>query len=158
MRLAALPTTTGVVLLWLCASAALAQTPPPAPDPKLQAQIDAFLAAADPQKGPPIAAPVFKAPGQYAYLGMVGGYFPDRAARMEQNGYALIQCVSSQTGHLEGCKALATVPTDWGFDDASLRMAKAGYVSIAPDSTRPMGESVRVVIEFKKRDGRLGKR
>ena len=42
------------------------------------------------------------------------------------------------------------VPGNWGFDEASLRMAKDRYMTIVPDPNRPPDEPVRVLIEFAK--------
>ncbi|MBN9319241.1 MAG: energy transducer TonB [Caulobacterales bacterium] len=118
--------------------------------PALQKEIADAQAAADPSNGPPLADPLFKPAGAYSRSGPIGGYWPDRASRARQNGYAVLQCTSGPKGELNACKALAAVPGNWGFDEASLRMAKDRYMTIVPDPNRPPDEPVRVLIEFAK--------
>ena len=118
--------------------------------PSLAAELAEAQAAADPANGPPLAEPVFKPAGMYSRLGPIGGYWPDRASRARQNGYAVLQCTSGPTGELNACKSLPAVPGKWGFDEASLRMAKDRHMTIAPDPNRPLDGPVRVLIEFAK--------
>jgi TonB family protein len=106
----------------------------------------------EPAETDPWREVVFHKPGAYADLGPVGGYYPERAARLRMQGRAVIQCRAAADGRLSACQPVEESPTDWGFSEASLRMAQTGWITAAPrlaDGQPVDGELVRLQVPFK---------
>jgi TonB family protein len=95
----------------------------------------------------------------YDALGPVGPYFPDRAARNNVEGVAVIQCRAAADGALTQCVPISAAPAGWGFEDASRIMAQRHWITAAPrlENGQPVdGEVVRVEVPFKyRRSGKL---
>lgn len=92
-----------------------------------------------------------KAPGGYAELGPVGPYYPERAARMGAQGYAILACHLAKTGALSGCTVIAQEPKDFGFSEAALKMVERKLLTAAPlvvDGVPLEDEVVRVQVPF----------
>jgi TonB family protein len=119
--------------LWAMAAALLIQAPGAA-DPTVRPVYDAIF------------APLKRSEAQYADLGPVGPYWPERAVREGKGGGAVLDCLVKENGRLAKCKAVGEKPTGWGFEEAALIMAQRGRISIAPDA--PVGEVVHVRVVF----------
>jgi protein TonB len=50
-------------------------------------------------------------------------YFPDRAARLEQEGRSVIECTVRANGTVTGCRIVSEDPSGFGFGDAHIRAA-----------------------------------
>jgi TonB family protein len=131
----------------LLAFATLGATPTEAQtEAEQQAAVAKVLAAADPAATPPLLEPKFKRAG-YDELGPPGGYFPDRAARMGQSGVAVLQCNVASNGRLKKCDVLAVAPKGFFFEDAALRMAEVGHMTVAPVAGAA-DQPARIVVKF----------
>jgi hypothetical protein len=93
-----------------------------------------------------VFAPLKRSEAQYAYLGPVGPYWPDRAVREGKGGGAVLDCLVEANGQLAKCKAVGEKPTGWGFEEAALIMAQRGRISVSSDA--PVGEIVHVRVLF----------
>lgn len=65
-------------------------------------------------------------------------YYPDLAMRKGQGGRATMECKVLPQGDLAECKVLGEEPADFGFGEATLKMAR--FFKLAP--TTPDGKSV----------------
>ena len=110
----------------------------------------------DPANGAPIRQSEFHPKKGYSRYteAELGGYFPERAMRMATSGAAVVQCSMAAAGDLSDCSILAEAPHDFGFGDASLKMAKSGYLTAKPDAADRDGQAVRMVVVFKYPGGR----
>lgn len=75
--------------------------------------------------------------------------YPDRAQRMEETGWALVQCVIGSDGRLSGCQVLDEYPLEMGFADAGLRLM--ALFQAAPqdaDGVPVEGALVRIPVNF----------
>jgi TonB family protein len=75
--------------------------------------------------------------GEYAGLGPVGPYYPERAARRGMVGVAVIECLVGPGGTLTRCKIVGEKPAEEDFGHAAMRMAFKGWIVAAP---KPNGE------------------
>jgi hypothetical protein len=120
----------------------------------LDANLDALRAAIDPAKGPPIAQAIYPKHHPFPNLGGPGGYTPDRAARSNLAGMAVIQCALAASGKLSKCALLADGPLDQAYGLAAMKMARDGYLTAQPPPTAKDGDEVRVVVSFPRPSGR----
>lgn len=90
--------------------------------------------------------PLKRSEAQYAYLGPVGPYYPERASADGIRGGAVIDCRVQEGGKLAECKAAAEKPAGYGFPDAALIMARRGLITVGPEA--PLGEIVHVRVMF----------
>jgi len=132
----------GLVVSLAAAGATMAATAP-----KPQPNVEAVRAAIDPASGPPIADPVYA--GGDTSMGGPGGYWPERALRLNISGVAVIKCTLGDAGALKDCALVAEGPTTLGFSEASLLMAKAGHLKAKPPEGAKLGDPVRVIVVFK---------
>jgi protein TonB len=105
----------------------------------------------DPAGSAPMRPPVLKEPPPRWRFLNVGGYYPERAERMNVQGLALIACQLEAAGRLSNCRALDADPANYGFVEASLRMAKDGWLTSEPrvvDGAPVAKELVRVLVRF----------
>jgi TonB family protein len=121
-----------VVGLWAAAAAILVQAP--AADSTARPVYDAVF------------APLKRSEAQYAELGPVGPYYPDRAARNGKGGGAVLDCEVQENGRLTKCRAVGEKPSGWGFEEAAMVMAKRGRISVSVDA--PVGQVVHVRVLF----------
>lgn len=122
-----------------------------APPPKPVPNIEAVRAAADPTKEPPVVEPVW-GKGRYGDSPKdsgPGGYWPERALRLDVNGAAVLQCKLALSGRLSECQVLAEGPTTFSFGEASLAMARDGRLNSKPLEGMGDGQPVRLVVVFK---------
>lgn len=124
---------------------------PPAANPAE----DAFLLAAlqdnlDPARGLPLATPIFQETDEAAVssYGLIGHYFPKKAAEAGVAGIAVVECKVVLNRRLEPCLGLGDAPLMYGFMGSAIRMAHAGYMR-AP-ANLPVGTSARFVVRFPK--------
>jgi hypothetical protein len=75
--------------------------------------------------------------------------YPDRAMRMEQTGWAVVQCAIAADGRLAQCAVIDEYPLDMGFADAALRLT-AFYQAASKDAVgAPVaGALVRIPMNF----------
>ncbi|WP_374577269.1 energy transducer TonB [Phenylobacterium sp. J367] len=95
-------------------------------------------------------------PGQWASLGPIGPYYPERAERLRVDGEARIDCRVLADNRLDQCRAVAAGPPGWGFDEASIRAAADGWIVAGPEpaGVKPPADGVwrfRVLFEQSKR-------
>jgi len=50
--------------------------------------------------------------------------YPERAKSLKVGGKAMLECVVNAKGELEGCKVLSETPSEFGFGEAALKVAK----------------------------------
>lgn len=104
------------------------------------------------EASPPIRPPVFKpTDARFRYLSPIGAYFPERAERLDVGGYAIAECHLAAPGVLSMCSVLEERPAGWGFAEATLAMAKSGYLTAEPrtvDGQPVADEVVRVLVKF----------
>jgi TonB family protein len=92
-----------------------------------------------------------KMPGDYPALGPAGPYYPERAARMGAQGFAILACHLAATGYLSGCKVLDETPRGFGFPDAAMKMMERKVLTAAPrlaDGIPVADELVQVQVPF----------
>jgi len=126
----------------------------PAGATPLNPNIDALRAAIDPAKGPPIAQAIYPKNHPFPNLGGPGAYTPDRAARMNLAGMAVIQCALATSGKLSKCSLLADGPLDQAYGLAAMKMARDGYLTAQSPPTAKDGDEVRVIVSFPRPSGR----
>ena len=61
-----------------------------------------------------------------------GPYWPDAALRAGIGGTAVLDCQADAAGKLSACRAVAVTPNGEAFADASLLMAKKGWLMATP--------------------------
>jgi protein TonB len=49
-------------------------------------------------------------------------YYPERAQRLEKEGYATIRCVVTVKGTVTNCQVLSEEPADFGFGEAAKKI------------------------------------
>lgn len=87
----------------------------------------------------------------FSNLAPIGPYFPERAERNNVGGYALAECHLAGTGALSKCAILDEQPEAWGFSDATIIMARRGFLTAEPRTVagQPVAdEVVRVLVKF----------
>jgi len=92
-----------------------------------------------------------KVPHGYAELGPAGPYYPDRAARMRAQGYAILASHLAKTGSLNDCTVIKEAPPGFDFAAAALRLAERKVLTAAPrlvDGVPVEDEAVRVMVPF----------
>ena len=114
----------------------------------LDANLDALRAAIDPAKGPPIAQAIYPKNHPFPNLGGPGGYTPERAARSNLAGMAVIQCALAASGKLSECALLADGPLDQAYGEAAMKMARDGYLTAQARPASKDGDEVRVIVKF----------
>jgi TonB family protein len=99
------------------------------------------------QDPPPFREPRFKPHAGFGALGDPGPYYPDRAARNGVQGLAMLECLARAAGRLQSCRPVLELPRDAAFEEAALKMAQVGYMTV---ESRPSGEDevVRVKVKF----------
>jgi protein TonB len=76
-------------------------------------------------------------------------YYPDRAARMDVTGKAVISCSVTAKGTLEGCSVVSETPADQDFGGSALRLSKLFKMKPATRDGAPVaGATVRIPISF----------
>lgn len=93
-----------------------------------------------------IFAPLKRSEAQYARLGPVGPYYPERAARDRIRGGAVLDCLVQDHGRLAQCKAVSEQPAGMAFEEAAAVMARRGLLTVGPDA--PVGQVVHVRVMF----------
>jgi hypothetical protein len=118
--------------------------------PPAEVVLPMFFSAPGPT--PPARESAFQtSPRQYAWLAPVGPYWPERALRMNVGGRAVIDCRVQDTGHLIDCRPVLDLPIAGGFLDATLLMAKRGWMTAAPlaaGATEPSDGYWRFEVDF----------
>lgn len=99
-----------------------------------------------PPRAPDIGNPNWlKRPGPSEFA----RFYPDRAARMNQEGSATITCAVTASGSLTGCRLVRETPADFGFGSATLKLAQ--YFRMSPrtvDGQPVEGGQVTIPIRF----------
>ena len=99
-----------------------------------------------------VAAVFHSVQGGYDAFGPAGPYYPERAARMGAQGYAVLACHAAESGGLTGCTAVEDAPSGFGFREAALKLVERKVVTappvMAPES-RSESEVVEVVVPFR---------
>jgi len=70
-------------------------------------------------------------PGEYAGLGPVGPYYPERASRQGKTGFATVDCHISAGGVLSRCQVVSETGNN-GFGDAAMIMALRHWIVAEP--------------------------
>jgi periplasmic protein TonB len=75
--------------------------------------------------------------------------YPDRALRLEQNGWAVLSCTVRADGGLEGCKVQGEEPRDIGFGQAALSLQGRYQVDLSTAQGQALvGQMVQFVVNF----------
>jgi len=79
----------------------------------------------------------------------MGRYWPDRAMRMNQSGRVTLICTVADGGVLTNCSVEAENPPDFGFGEASTRVAQFFRVNPRTADGRPLwGANVKLDINW----------
>jgi len=116
--------------------------------PVLALALLALPAAA--QQAPTREVVFAKMPGRYKAYGPPGPYFPERAERMNQNGYGVIDCRVLAQGVLDACTAVSETPDGFGFKEAAVRLAQERLITATGQPTEGR-ETVRLAVPFQLR-------
>jgi TonB family protein len=80
----------------------------------------------------------------------LGRYYPKRALRAAIEGRAVLQCMGTKDGRLDGCVAIDEDPADYGFGEAALRLVASFQMAPLDGDGRPVaGAMVRVPVAFR---------
>jgi TonB family protein len=78
---------------------------------------------------------------------LVAEVYPDRARKLDDEGFAVIRCNALAQGRLDGCTVDEESPPGFGFGQATLRLVKEGDLRTTPDQ---IGE-VFIVMKYQRR-------
>lgn len=72
-------------------------------------------------------------------------YYPDRAQRMEVSGRAIVDCGVAGDGKFQDCRVISESPTDYGFGDSAIKLAR--FMQVAPLSKKDIrkGRTRRII-------------
>jgi len=120
----------------------------PLPDPP---QTVGPLTSIAPVRDPPASPPDIRNPTWLRRPGATefARFYPDRAQRMGKEGSATITCAVTAAGSLTGCRLVRETPEDYGFGDATLKLAQ--YFKMSPrtvDGRAIEGGQVTIPIRF----------
>lgn len=105
---------------------------------------DAAPPAATPQVYEAEFAPLHRGEKEYANLGPVGPYYPDRYARMRLNGEAILKCEAAEAGVLKGCGVASATQIEFGLAARMLAYRKRITAAGSPSP----GETIFVRVPF----------
>jgi hypothetical protein len=91
-----------------------------------------------------------KMPGRYKAYGSPGPYFPERAERLNVNGYGVIECRVMAQGVLNACASVSETPDGFDFAAAALRMASVRAITTTGEPTAGT-ETIRLAVPFQLR-------
>lgn len=97
---------------------------PPDPDPTPPAKTSPPAVTPptpDPPRRPTITSAAFdRLPDGRAFE----RFYPSRAREREESGRVVLRCSVNASGALVGCEVVSETPPNWGFGEASLRIAR----------------------------------
>lgn len=64
---------------------------------------------------------------------LVAEVYPERARKLDDEGFAVIRCNALAQGRLDGCAVDEESPPGFGFGEATLRLVKEGALRTTPD-------------------------
>jgi TonB family protein len=77
---------------------------------------------------------------------LVAEVYPERAQKLDDEGFAVIRCNALAQGRLDGCTVDEESPPGFGFGQATLRLVKEGDLRTTPDQ---IGE-VFIVMKYQR--------
>ena len=72
-------------------------------------------------------------------------YYPDRAARMEVSGTAVLSCLLNDMGRPASCTVIEENPADYGFGDAALKLSRFFRATKFTPEGEPVGGTTAVL-------------
>jgi TonB family protein len=81
-------------------------------------------------------------------VGDLGGFYPERAIRMQISGWAKLRCVVSEYGQAKDCVVLGESPSGYGFGKAALKIIAHGQFDPVAHGETTAGRTIIKTLSF----------
>jgi len=76
--------------------------------------------------------------------------YPIRARDLNMSGRAVIHCVLTEVGGVDGCKVVSEEPQGFGFGDAAVQLSKSFRMKAKTENGKPVaGAGITIPVAFR---------